>query len=640
MRSVKLTKLKKLRKEIESSFGKRFPARITTDLHWLLLDKLIQDLPHLDSNLKRVLSDVVANRSLNDYFGCQRMCDPQKYRSPEEFYSSTVVVSFLKKFPFGKVADLDPLGKAISNFERAEKLCRITNRRLKWFRNRGFRLKNRWEGLHSIFHTARLLISSWLGPVDLNTIYDHTRHGPGGAVGVSGDATTAYYKYAAEHYTVTTRALPYAEAAILADPQWRRYIVNPEAILGDPVPSHRECRDDILKRFKVVNYNKVTFVPKTAQTHRAIAIEPLMNIFLQLGIGDHFTQILRQNGLNLLSQTRNQTLARDGSMDIHEPNDKPVTIDLSMASDTLSIELVRELLPEEWFNLLDSLRSPSGIIEGQVRPWAKFSSMGNGFTFQLESMIFYALALSVARHLGFGRSLVSVYGDDIICPAGMALRLIDVLAFSGFSVNSEKSYLTGPFRESCGSDWFEGRNVRPFFLKRKLQNAKDLVFVLNSFGGLYDRFTDHRPFDGLSSFDNFRDLLYRRIPKVIKHNLLGPLCEDKEGHIYAPWDRSQISRFVTWDRDTFTWTFASMKAVPLKYRGAAGPIVLQMMGRHGWRSDIKSTDKLNRLKDVPGYLLSLELTKGITPGNSSDVTRRTSTKLRLATLTSSGWRND
>lgn len=642
MRVIKLsTKRKLLRKELIRCFEKRFPTKLSADIHWQLLDKLIQDLPYLDSSLRSLLAKVSAERSTTGYFQMQHFNDPQLYRSFAEFSSASAALSFLKKFPFGKVANLDPLKKAMESSVRAETLCGITNRRLIWYRKRGFRHKNRWRGLHSIFHTARLLISGWLGPLDLNTIYDYTRHGPGGAVGVSGDATTAYFKYAAEHYTVSTRALPYAEAAILADPLWRRYICYPDlSVIGDPVPSVSESRKEVLKRLRVVDYNKVTFVPKTAQTHRAIAIEPLMNIFLQLGVGDYMTKALRRIGLDLTTQTRNQKLACAGSLWLNEAVDRPVTLDLSMASDTLAIELVRELLPEDWFNFLDDIRSVKGSLAGKETRWAKFSSMGNGFTFQLESMIFYALSLSVAKHLGFERNQVSVYGDDIIAPAGMALRLIDVLAYSGFSVNASKSYLTGPFRESCGTDWYEGRNTRPFFLKRKIKNAKDLVFIINSFGGQYGLMDC--PDNGLvRPSDNLRRFAHDHLPKVVSDNLLGPRSEDLEGHIHTPWDLAQKSGLVTWNRDLQTWSYASVKSVSRKFSGDVGPIVLQMMGINSCRGASADVDGLNRPELFFSRLLSLEFIEELAaPVNSGVVTKRANTRLRLATQASRGWRID
>jgi hypothetical protein len=651
MSKRKLHALKRLRKELLSSFGKRFPASVSATLPWQILEKSIQDQTHIDGTLRASLQEVASNRSVEGYFELQKFNDPQLYGSWTEYKSVASVLSLLKKFPFGKVANLDPEGVAKARSEEAEKLCRITNKRLSWYRFRGYRHKNRWQGLHSVLHTARLMISGWLGPLDLNKIYDYTRHGPGGAIGVTGDETTAYFKYAAANYSVTTRALPYAMAAILADPLWRRYIHSPDAILGDVVPSPDECRQSVRSRLRVVDYNKVTYVPKTAQTHRAIAIEPLMNIFLQLGVGNYLRDNLRRIGLNLRSQARNQNLANLGS-DWKGPADlRPVTLDLSMASDTLSFELVRELLPEEWFNFLTDLRSEFGLKEGKEIPWAKFSSMGNGFTFQLESMIFYALSLSVAKHLGFGRELISVYGDDIICPSGMALRLLDTLAYAGFKVNYSKSYFFGPFRESCGTDWFEGRNVRPFFLKRKIKNAKDLVFVLNSHGGIYTGFDPDIHDSNVDGYNTVR-YLYNRLPKIVQDNLLGPRVEDMEGHVHSPWDIAQKSALVLWRRETQTWTYASVKAYPVIRDGQVGPLFLQLMGSNSGRKlavhwdanevvPVDNNGEANLVSNSSHSLRALEVKGWIsTLRNSGAVSMRNRTRLALATQASTGWRND
>lgn len=59
----------------------------------------------------------------------------------------------------------------------------------------------------------------------------------------------------------------------------------------------------------------------------------------------------------------------------------------------------------------------------------------------------------------------SVYGDDIIIDVAGYDLLAEVLQYCGFTVNPRKSYVTGPFRESCGQDFFLGDRVRPFYLK-------------------------------------------------------------------------------------------------------------------------------------------------------------------------------
>jgi len=98
----------------------------------------------------------------------------------------------------------------------------------------------------------------------------------------------------------------------------------------------------------------------------------------------------------------------------------------------------------------------------------KFSSMGNGFTFELETLLFLALSMATMESLGLenqpGRDL-HVYGDDIIVPTECAANVKAVLRYFGMAINETKSFVEGPFRESCGGDFFEGVDVRPYQLK-------------------------------------------------------------------------------------------------------------------------------------------------------------------------------
>lgn len=643
MRDIKLRR-KLLRKQILTNALREFTPNRSQELTWELLDRLVRDLD-VSSNLRDLITPIIRDRNASDYMELQKFAEPQLYSSASSYKRNISALSFLKKFPFGKVTGVDPERTAESRFYRAEKLCRLTNKRVRFFRRFGYRLdyKTR-KDFHRIFHAARLKISNWLGPLDLNKIYDYTRHGPGASVGVSGDATTAYFKYMLSPYTVTPRALPYAECAILADPLWRRFVVNQCSIIGDPVPSVEDAREIVRKQLKVVDYNKVTFVPKTALTHRAIAVEPTMNIFLQLGVGDFMTDCLRRAGTNLRSQSRNQILAREGSEWSGPSQDCPVTLDLSMASDTLSTELVRDLFPDEWFHLLDSLRSHFGLYKGKRLHWEKFSSMGNGFTFQLETMIFKALTESVCDALGYNLDCVSIYGDDIICPRGVALKLVEVLSFSGFSLNAEKSFIFGPFRESCGTDWFEGFDVRPFFLRRKIQNDMDLVFVLNSLGGLYGFDSrSSRYDDGVRSrsglFPETQAFILSSLKVTTKLHLRGPRTEALEGHIHCPWDLAQSSELVSWDSGNQCWSYVSAKPSTIYYRGRPGPIYLQMIGGC---SSVENSVSASSAKSSSNWTkeLALFFDSFRSERFSSFVTFRNRTKVSLATQTCHGWRND
>lgn len=647
-------RLNRLRKELVLLLGTKVSPEESSGLPWAILRKLVEDHKENLGTTYGVLQDILTSRDVSRYFDLQSLNDPTAYGSSAAAYrSAAAVLSFLKKYPFGEVAGLDPLGKAIRRSDEAEMLCRQTNRRLRWFRHRGFRLEKKRPGLHAILHRARLLISSWLGSVDLNTIYNHTRHGPGGALGVSGSRTTGYYKYSAQTYTVSTRAVPYAIAAILADDQWRRYIIARSNLHGPWCSEADEGYYKALASLEVTSYNKVTYVPKTAQTHRAIAVEPLMNVYLQLGCGQYIRDKLRRAGFDLSDQTRNQKLARLGSQWEGLPSRCPSTLDLSMASDTLAVELVRELLPEDWFNLLSDLRSENGLRDGKEVPWSKFSSMGNGFTFELETLIFAALCISIARENRESSDGISVYGDDIIVPANLTLRVVEVLNYVGFRVNTEKSFAFGPFRESCGKDWFRGEDVRPFFLRKKIQTRRDLLLCHNSF------FV--RSAEGPDS--EVVKFIFNRFPALVRDNLRGPVSEDTEGHLFSLWDSAQTSRLVQWDSGLQQWSYPSLKDSPLEFRGESEAVFLQL------RDSLKNSVPVTELpedslsfwlqsfgrgepKDVLAPLSKVPLRYrtqvarlvrhlgGDSSSNAAVVTRRKATRVRLATLTSNGWRND
>lgn len=214
---------------------------------------------------------------------------------------------------------------------------------------------------------------------------------------------------------------------------------------------------------------KLSFVPKNSRGDRSIVVEPPLNGLLQKGIGSYMKEQLKAAGLDLSDQTRNQELARKGSID-----GSLSTIDLSMASDCISRGLVWNLLPYEWAVLLDYARTP--VVEytrdGKVETFLieKFSSMGNAYTFELETSIFYGLAYGVCKFLKIDSTDLRVYGDDIIMPSQGFDLLERVLQECGFKLNAKKSFSVGPFRESCGSDYLNGFDIRPFYLRQQIND--------------------------------------------------------------------------------------------------------------------------------------------------------------------------
>jgi len=259
--------------------------------------------------------------------------------------------------------------------------------------------------------------------------------------------------------------------------------------------------------------NKVVTVPKNAKTDRTIAIEPGLNTWIQLGIGRQIRNRLRSAGFNLDSDLKNQRQAYLGSIG-HEV----ATVDFKAASDTIAIETVRLLLPPRWFLVLDAARSHYYTLDGVTHRAEKFSTMGNGFTFELESLIFVSLALALCEFHGCDDSCVSVFGDDLILPSECVSDLTSVCSYLGFTINSEKSFISGPFRESCGTYYFAGSDVKPMFLKQRPDRLCDVIRLCNAVRELSHR----RGFNLFcdASFKALWSLCVSLVPKDLR--LFGP----------------------------------------------------------------------------------------------------------------------
>jgi hypothetical protein len=218
---------------------------------------------------------------------------------------------------------------------------------------------------------------------------------------------------------------------------------------------------------------RIDTVPKNAKTDRVIAVEPTGNSFLQKGIGSYIRDRLRTVGIDLDNQETNQELARLAE------DWRLATIDLKAASDTVSIEAVWLLLPYEWSSVMDSFRSRWAVMPDESRlRLNKFSSMGNGFTFELETLIFWALTKSVDEYLD-RRGTVAVYGDDIIVSRDIYPMLKSVLDYMGFETNVDKTFASGPFFESCGKHFFMGVDVTPAYQKEELTDASRYIQLGN-----------------------------------------------------------------------------------------------------------------------------------------------------------------
>ena len=582
-------KHKPLVREIEATWNQPIPKHSRNAIPWLALRSLVDDLTErLPVKLVKALYGVVDNKDLAGYLKLgAEWGSPQLYDFPGSYFAAISVLNLLKKTPMG-AEGLDPNAEALRRFRIAEMRCRQANRRMLHFRNFDYsdsRPLTKRLRVHEVLHLARRKIQSWLGPLNVREVLSGVRHGPGGVVGLKRPFTTPYYKFSVSDYTVSGGAYWYAVRTVASQDAWVRTLAEERGMTTTAeqfrcVPWETKVRL-VDGRVSIADYNEVTFVPKNAKTHRSIAIEPHLNVVLQLSVGSFLKDRLRLAGCDLKDQGRNQELARIGS--IQQESKDPVTLDLEMASDTMCIELVRELLPIEWFEFLDCLRSHSGQLSGKRQVWAKFSSMGNGFTFELESMIFYAIAQAVSDLHGttewfsdtfgpaFKYAYVSVYGDDIIVPAEISHHLVQVLRFVGFRVNEEKSFTTGLFRESCGMDYFAGVNVRPFNLERPMSRVGDLIHLHNGLKWLGTQRGIALPIGRTIA------LIRGLIPEAVRLHLVGKEPTIDDAYVWVAPDECHRSKLVLWDRDHMNWIFPYVRQGSEVRRGQAHYRYLQFL---------------------------------------------------------------
>lgn len=364
---------------------------------------------------------------------------------------------------------IDKRAVALSKFLEAEEHCKLTNRLLKARRRGEFNLLPRVD---SVIHTAQRKIQRVLGSLPPLSDFKF-RFGPGATRGVR-KAESSIRGKIAETLQCSEDLVPMASAILHELPRLIELHTTDYEVtrVSMSVTPHGDtiidewCNLDI----QVVD-SKVTFQEKNAKTYRAACTEAGLNVIVQLGVGDYIATRLAAFGIDIRDQTVNQRRALEGSL-----TNGLATIDLSSASDMISTELIYELLPLDWAAFLARSRSSFAILPDGTRiRQEKFSSMGNGYTFPLETLIFWALAASCCNE----DCDATVYGDDIIVPVGAYDLLIESLVALGFVPNSRKSFKTGPFRESCGKDYFSGFDVRPVYSKDWV-SARSL-FVLHNF---------------------------------------------------------------------------------------------------------------------------------------------------------------
>lgn len=380
--------------------------------------------------------------------------DPLDYLHADDFRNDYLAVEFLSKYK-GLNTGIDTEAVALASFTANEDVCALTNRRL-ITDAKGI---NQWS---AVMVTAARKIQRLIGSRPSWKVLELCGWGPGATYSLKGVKANLVDKLREEQISITLQALPYLRVVLAHDIHWLRSRGIDAVGFASPLDTE----------FRVVRGGRLLTVPKNAKTDRVICAEPTGNIFLQKGVGSFIRKRLLRVGVDLDDQEINQDLARCAE------RDGLATIDLKAASDTISKGLVRELVPPAWYVFLDALRSPSVEVAGEWFQLEKFSSMGNGFTFELESLIFWALTISLCELRGY-QGRVSVYGDDIIAPVECVPELQGLFAFVGFTMNMEKTHFASRFRESCGKHYFAGCDVTPLYQKELPETDVESVTLAN-----------------------------------------------------------------------------------------------------------------------------------------------------------------
>lgn len=334
--------------------------------------------------------------------------------------------------------------------------------------------------------------------LDLPLIFNFWRYGPGSSNGIKG---THFCQKIDQPFTTTERAAPFVRLLSRTIPHYN--------------PKFGKCN------VEVVDATKLTSVPKNNTVSRLIGIEPSGNMALQLSFASIVEEALSLAGFNIriqqdsglehLSPVRkavaekstsalrrfalgqsqvcdfpqsewNKNMARQGSI-----SGDFSTIDLSSASDHISVQLIKAIWPSDCFHFMDTVRATHfdcGKFDGGIVRSNIFSTMGNGFTFPVMTMTFLALyygflcSMKMTTRVGVDPKMFCVFGDDMVVPTHYFEGFCVLLEELGLVINKDKSFSSGFFRESCGGDFYAGKDITPFYIK-SLDTEADIYTAIN-----------------------------------------------------------------------------------------------------------------------------------------------------------------
>lgn len=374
-----------------------------------------------------------------------------------DFANDYMISKLLSKWKGWKGSSSLSRAAALAGWESDEAQNRLTNQRLLGLvRGTGFP----GSDLINVISTAKGHISRVLGSFRLRKVLSECRWGPGATWDLP--RGTARGTKISRGMSTTREAQPFMKLLIEGDPNWC------EAVTGFYPSGAFSLTKDF---WTFTDASRFATVPKEWDKDRCIDMQPTANGYLQQGVGRYIRWRLKSEGIDLDSQEENQELAYFAYFA------ELATLDLQSASDSVTYELVSLLLPWDWCQYLCSLRTKYTQFgrRGPKKRVEKFSAMGNAFTFELETLIFWALARATSELVGVKDGTVGVYGDDLVVDREVYDPLVIVLNYCGFRVNESKSFRSGPFYESCGRHFHSGSDVTPVYQKNVVNSPEECI---------------------------------------------------------------------------------------------------------------------------------------------------------------------
>lgn len=419
--------------------------------------------------------------------------------------------------------DYDRWPDTIKTWTSTEHHCKRINQRFTAWKARARRGEKSLPYESEIRRMAQLCHYVLGETPPLDDILQQAHYGPGSTVGVSGSAVHYVAKKGA--LDCTRRAVELAARSLVYDKgMW-------EQLGHDPIYDHvesarlgfvRDATAAILS--ELVSHDKLMFIHKGLTSLRSIGAQPTMNGMLQLGIDPIVRRLLAERlGIDLQDQSLNQRLAYEGSR--HWTDDDPwCTTDQSNASNNIALVLTG-LYPDAWRDLFLKTRTTHYLapeqLGGGVHEYHMYAGMGNGTTFVLETLLFAAAAFATSQlplEEFVSRRQFAIYGDDVVLRRAHTERFIPFAQYMGFVINRSKTFLEGPFRESCGADYWAGVNVRPAYVKCEEPIMHELELI-----GIHNTLVDHPHWQLHQAARGIRKLFADRVSKIIPTDPAGGL---------------------------------------------------------------------------------------------------------------------